>query len=203
MPNEIADQFLQGAAQAQATDAEIGARIRSLRRAKGLRLTEVAAQTGLSIGYLSQVERGISSPSLRVLTTIAAPLGITYAELFRTGAADTASDSIVVRRAERGSLGLRGTGMEKQLLSPPGGSRLNLYEVVLQPGGASGEDLYVHGGEEAGLILEGEMELTVEDRTWRLQTGDSFRFASGRPHRFRNPGAVTARVLWVNVSEPL
>ncbi|WP_460449671.1 cupin domain-containing protein [Alsobacter sp. SYSU BS001988] len=202
MPHEIARQDDAEAPPGRAADAEVGARIRALRQARGLRLAEVAARTGLSIGYLSQVERGISSPSLRVLTTLAAPLGVTYADLFRPAAAGAPGDSVVVRRDERNSLGLWRTGIEKQLLSPAAGSRLNLYEVVLEPGGTSGDELYVHGGEEAGLVLEGEMRLTVEDQSWRLRAGDSFRFASSRPHRFDNPGPRVARVVWVNVADP-
>jgi transcriptional regulator with XRE-family HTH domain len=202
MPNETARRGdSAGAPPGRAADAEVGARIRALRQEKGLRLAEVAARTGLSIGYLSQIERGISSPSLRVLTTLAAPLGISYAELFRPAPADAPRDSVVVRRDERNSLGLWRTGIEKQLLSPPAGSPLTLYEVVLKPGGTSGEELYVHGGEEAGLVLEGEMDLTVENQSWRLRAGDSFRFASSRPHRFDNPGRRVARVLWVNVAD--
>ena len=69
----------------------------------------------------------------------------------------------------------------------------------LEPGGSTGDELYTHDGEEAGLVLEGEMILTVDAETWTLQRGDSFRFASRRPHRFSNPdNHAKAVVLWVN-----
>ena len=71
--------------------------------------------------------------------------------------------------------------------------------VHLEPGGNTGDELYTHDGEEAGLVLEGEMTLTVDAETWSLKTGDSFRFASRRPHRFSNPAEdAKAVVLWVN-----
>jgi transcriptional regulator with XRE-family HTH domain len=183
------------------THAQIGARIRSLRRERGLRLAEIAAQTGFSIGYLSQIERGISSPSLRVLTTLASSLGISYPVLFRPSPRESLLDAVVVRRHERGRLSLWRTGVEKQLLSPAPGGRLSLYEVILEPGGTSGDEYYVHQGEEAGVVLQGAVEIFVEDRTWRLGAGDSFCFASDRPHRFRNAGEETARVIWVNVAD--
>ena len=72
--------------------------------------------------------------------------------------------------------------------------------VGIEPGGTTGDEDYVHGGEEAGLVIEGTLELHVEGRTWRLEPGDSFRFASDRPHRFGNPADTPALVLWVNVT---
>jgi len=184
-----------------AVDVAVGQRIRDLRRSRKLSLETIAARTDLSIGFLSQIERGLSSPSLRVLATIADVLGIGIAGLF--GAAETAaagSDAIVTREQQRAELNLWRTGISKQLLSPSGSEgRLNLFLVHMEPGGSTGDELYTHDGEEAGLVLEGEMILTVDAESWTLRTGDSFRFASRRPHRFSNPSdKAKAVVLWVN-----
>ena len=184
-----------------AVDVAVGQRIRDLRRSRKLSLETIAARTDLSIGFLSQIERGLSSPSLRVLATIANVLGVVIAGLF--GAAETAaagSDAIVTREQQRAELNLWRTGISKQLLSPSGSEgRLNLFLVHMEPGGSTGDELYTHDGEEAGLVLEGEMILTVDAESWTLRTGDSFRFASRRPHRFSNPSNKTkAVVLWVN-----
>ena len=102
-----------------AVDVAVGQRIRDLRRSRKLSLETIAARTDLSIGFLSQIERGLSSPSLRVLATIADVLGIGIAGLF--GAAETAaagSDAIVTREQQRAELNLWRTGISKQLLSP-------------------------------------------------------------------------------------
>ena len=184
-----------------AVDVAVGQRIRDLRRSRKLSLETIAARTDLSIGFLSQIERGLSSPSLRVLATIADVLGIGIAGLF--GAAETAaagSDAIVTREQQRAELNLWRTGISKQLLSPSGSEgRLNLFLVHMEPDGSTGDELYTHDGEEAGLVLEGEMILTVDAESWTLRTGDSFRFASRRPHRFSNPSdKAKAVVLWVN-----
>jgi transcriptional regulator with XRE-family HTH domain len=189
------------AAAAGAPDVEVGQRIRELRRTRGFSLETVAARTDLSIGFLSQIERGLSSPSLRVLATIADTLGVGIAALFGTKAGEEgASDGVVIRERERAELKLWRTGISKQLLNPAGGDgRLNLFLVHMEPGGSTGDELYTHDGEEAGLVLEGEMTLTVDAETWTLKTGDSFRFASRRPHRFSNPSdARKSVVLWVN-----
>ena len=158
-------------------------------------------RTDLSIGFLSQIERGLSSPSLRVLATLADVLGVGIAALFGSKPSDDpASGGVVTRQLQRAELKLWRTGISKQLLSPAGTeNRLNLFLVHLEPGGNTGDELYTHDGEEAGLVLEGEMTLTVDAETWSLKTGDSFRFASRRPHRFSNPAEdAKAVVLWVN-----
>ncbi len=184
-----------------AVDVAVGQRIRDLRRSRKLSLEVVAGRTDLSIGFLSQIERGLSSPSLRVLATIADVLGVGIAGLFgATETAGTGSDAIVTREQQRAELNLWRTGISKQLLSPSGSDgRLNLFLVHMEPGGSTGDELYTHDGEEAGLVIEGEMNLTVDAESWTLKQGDSFRFASRRPHRFSNPsGKAKAVVLWVN-----
>jgi transcriptional regulator with XRE-family HTH domain len=188
-----------------AMDLEVGRRIRELRRARQLSLETVVARTDLSIGFVSQIERGLSSPSLRVLATLADVLGVGIAALFgATPSGDDASGGVVTRQLQRAELKLWRTGISKQLLSPAGAeNRLNLFLVHMEPGGSTGDELYTHDGEEAGLVLEGEMMLTVDAETWSLKTGDSFRFASRRPHRFSNPADdAKAVVLWVNCVSP-
>jgi transcriptional regulator with XRE-family HTH domain len=183
-----------------AADAAVGARARAIRREKGLLLDEAARRMGVSIGYLSQIERGLSSPSLRVLLKLAETLGASWADLFsQPGAAGASSPEPVVRAHERGELALWRTGVTKQLLTPSTGSALHLYMMEFAPGASSGEELYAHAGEEAGLVLEGVLTLTVETQSWTLTEGDSYRFVSHRPHRFHNDSPVRARVLSINV----
>jgi len=184
-----------------AMDLAVGQRLRDLRRQANLSLETVAARSALSVGFLSQVERGLSSPSLRVLATLADVLGVGIAALFGTTAGNGHGPrGIVTRAVERAELKLWRTGVSKQLLHPTGSDgKLTLFMVHMEPGGSTGDELYTHDGEEAGLVLEGTMTLTVDAETWTLMTGDSFRFESRRPHRFGNPSKqAKATVLWVN-----
>src|SRR3954471_10518587 len=137
-----------------AMDVAVGRRIRDLRRIRQFSLETVAARTELSIGFLSQIERGLSSPSLRVLATLADVLGVGIAALFGASPnADGASDQIVTRGLQRPELKLWRTGVSKQLLSPASAdNKLNLFLVHLEPGGSTGDELYTHDGEEAGLV---------------------------------------------------
>ena len=179
-------------------DREIGARLRQLRRERRLSLEELAARTGLSIGFLSQIERGLSSPTLRVLAGVADALGVAISELF-PAKQPHADATTIVRQAERNELQLWRSGIRKQLLTPHAdSSKLNLYLVEMEPGASTGDELYIHNGEEAGLVLGGTMLLSVESESWVLQEGDSFRFLSSRPHRFANGHDGVTRVLWVN-----
>ena len=184
----------------EAADVAIGLRARALRRAKGLRLQDTARRMGVSIGYLSQIERGLSSPSLRVLMKLAETLGASWADLFSpSGETSAATPAPVVRASERGELLLWRAGVTKQLLTPASGSALQLYLMEFAPGASTGEELYSHAGEEAGLVLEGALTLTIETRSWTLREGDSYRFLSRRPHRFENASCGRARVLSINV----
>lgn len=154
----------------------------------------------VSIGYLSQIERGLSSPSLRVLVKLAETLGAPIASLF-TPTGDSAfagTPPVVTRAQERSELFVWRSGVTKQLLTPAGDGGLSVFLVELAPHADSGEELYTHAGEEAGFVLEGQLSLTVEGEIWRLSRGDSFRFRSSRPHRFANPTRKSARVLWIN-----
>ena len=131
-----------------AADLAVGQRLRALRRERAQTLKAVAAGTGLSIGYLSQVERGLSSPSLRALTQVADLLGVGLGALFG-GPGPPEADGIVTRAGERAALTLWRAGISKQLLTQGDGS-LSLFLMQLAPGASTGDEALVHDGEEAG-----------------------------------------------------
>ena len=137
-----------------------------------------------------------------MLATLADVLGVGIAALFGSKPGDDpASGGVVTRPLQRAELKLWRTGISKQLLSPAGTeNRLNLFLVQLEPGGSTGDELYTHDGEEAGLVLEGEDDTHVYAETWSLKTGDSFRFHQPPPApRFSNPDRwPQSVVLWVN-----
>ena len=181
-----------------AHDKAVGAHIRALRKRKHVSLQTLSAASGLSIGYLSQIERGISSASIRALALITDGLGSGLDAIFlpATGA-PARTDAFAFRVAERRGLGFWRDGIEKELLTPGEGHALNLYMVHIAPGGVSGTSEYVHAGEEAGFILTGELLLCVDGQEMTLLEGDAFRFKSHRPHRFSNQGAAPCVVLWI------
>lgn len=189
----------QSSASADAQKTGIGIQLRQRRRVKGLTLIELSKQAGLSVGLLSQIERGISSPSLKSMTQICTALGIPLSWLFDSGpTANPTEKGLVVRRGARRRLDLGTYGVTKELLSPDLGGEMQIYLVSIRPGGQSGPETYTHRGEEGGLVLTGTLELTVDGRIVLLYEGDSFRFSSSLAHRFSNPGATQANVVWAN-----
>lgn len=180
-------------------DVRLGRRIRALRLERELGLAEVAQQAGISVGALSQIERGISSLRVRVLWPLAAALGVEPHSLV-ADSGEKSGDLYVVRALGRRDLPVRSDRMRKQLLSPPGAVLTGLL-VEVDPGGGTGES-YSHAGHEFGLVRKGEVELTIDGVVYLLKTGDSFAFKSTLKHSFRNRGNEPCEIVWINTAKP-
>jgi transcriptional regulator with XRE-family HTH domain len=174
----------------------LGQQIRSLRQSQAVTLARLAERTGLSIGHLSQVERGLSTPTIRQLQAISTGLGVRIGWFFQPDPEPERATATIVRATQRRELRYAGLGMTDHLLTPSLEGRLELLLSTLEPGATSGEEPYSHEGEEAGLVLEGTLELWIDCEHHLLEQGDSFAFASTRSHRYRNPGKTTTRVVW-------
>ena len=174
----------------------VGSEIRSLRNARDITLQDLSAATRLSIGYLSQIERGISSPTIDALYAISRALGVTISWFFKpSDEASAIERDIVVRAGHRRQLKF-GSGIIDELLSPNLDRQLELLRCTFPPGATSGDVAYAHRGEEAGIVISGRLEVWVADKHFVLEEGDSFAFESHLPHRYRNPGRTKAVVIW-------
>jgi transcriptional regulator with XRE-family HTH domain len=176
--------------------AAIGEQLRELRQVKGLTLREVADKAGISVSYLSQLERNQSRLPIGVLKRISDALGVHMNWFFQGQAqGDPAESDIVVRADKRRRMSFTGLGISEQLLSPNLSGPLEMLLSTIAPG-ADSED-YAHDGAEAGLVLSGTLDLWVSGRHFRLCEGDSFSFKSTEVHRCANPGTEPTRVVWV------
>lgn len=173
-----------------------GARLRALRTKHGLSLRKAAAAAGVSIAYLSLVERGLATPTVALLQRIAAAYGGTLLEFFGDGATDGVERKLV-RAGERRRLhGFDRVIMEDLVRFPDAALQVEIFTV--QPGGGSGGD-YAHDGEEAIFVLEGRVQVWLDaTERYDLEAGDTLYFWSTQMHRWHNPGAVPARLFWVN-----
>lgn len=175
---------------------QIGAQIRELRKAKGMTLQVLSDASGLSIGYLSQLERGRSTLTIGNLKLLADQLGVHMNWFFQDAPEPPAEElGVVVRKNRRRRLSFTNLGIQEELLSPNLAGPLELLLSTLEPGADSGD--YSHEGAEAGLVIQGELELWVGGRRFLLETGDSFSFRSTEVHRCRNPGREPTQVVWV------
>lgn len=181
----------------------LGARLRELRNEKKMTLAELSSKSQVSIGMLSHIERGQTSPSLKTLERLRLTLEVPLALFFEREEPKPANEGTVVRAAARAQLPFKKLGLVKELLSPPGHSGLEMLMLVIEPGGSSGPEPWTRQGEKAGLVLEGTFELHVGERSHVLERGDSFQFDGRQPHFFRNVAEGRARVLWIIKSEEL
>ncbi|HVX74894.1 MAG TPA: XRE family transcriptional regulator [Bradyrhizobium sp.] len=181
-------------------DRRLGQRLRMLRRERKLSVQTLAEAAALSAGMVSQIERGLSTPSLRSLRLLGIALGVPISWFFATPDHPTPSGSpYIVHRDDRRLLRLTSTGVMKELLSPDtDGRRMEMYELTIEAGGSSGVDFYNHEGEKAGVVVAGSLRLWLRDELFTLEEGDSFQFPSLIPHRFENPGKHLTRILWIN-----
>jgi transcriptional regulator with XRE-family HTH domain len=174
---------------------KIGREIRGLRKARGLTLSELAEKSGLSIGYLSLLERDRATPSINALHAISRALGVTISWFFDANAAPVEERGFVVRRARRRRLEFS-AGIVDELLSPSLEGSLELLASRFPPGASSGDAPYTHNGEEAGVVVRGTLELWADGKHFVLKAGDSFGFPSSLPHRYCNPGSEETEVIW-------
>jgi transcriptional regulator with XRE-family HTH domain len=174
--------------------------IRALRKARGLTLTEIGARLKRSVGWLSQVERGISLPSLADLRAFADIFGVPLGLFFGHDAESDEERGVVVRAGRRRSLGTSESGLVEELLSPDLGGSFEMLRSVFAPGAELAETA-LRKSEEAGYVVSGRFDIEIDGVWHRLGRGDSFRFAA-KPFRWKNPGKEPAVVIWV-VSPPV
>ncbi|MCC7049745.1 MAG: cupin domain-containing protein [Alphaproteobacteria bacterium] len=187
-------------------DLWMGIQLRSLRKAKQMSLVQVAEAAGLSIGMVSQIERGLASPSIKSLRKLGDALGVPVGWFFHPqGGGRPSERETIVRREDRRQLRLATAATHElvamELLTPDLSGDIELLLLTLEPGFDSGP-AHQHRGQEAGLVLTGALELRVGDDQFVVNQGDSFRFSSSDPHRYANASERTTQVVWI-LSPPL
>jgi len=171
--------------------AAIGHQLRRLRTKRKVSLAAVAAAAGISVGFLSALERSQMTASVGTLRRLA--------RYYRTNILDffdaTELNTRLVRPPKRKVLEA-GPGVRMELLA--WGNKVmepHLFRIAPQAG--SGES-YAHEGEEFLFVLRGELQIALDGEEYHLKRGDSFYFESATPHHWKNPGRSETWLLWVN-----
>lgn len=180
----------------------LGQRIRSIRLQQNMTLQELSTLCQVSVAMLSHIERGRSSPSIKVLDRIRFGLGVPFGAFFeqKEHFRPELEAHVIMRREQRPVLRFDATGLTKELLSPARGTQLEMMELRLQPHGHSGEEPWRRVGEKCGMVLAGTLALTLGSTSYDLREGDAFQFDSSIPHSFQNTFTGESRVMWIILS---
>ena len=177
------------------TTATLGADIRALRKSRGLTLTDMADTLNRSVGWLSQVERDMSEPSISDLRQIDAALDVPMSMLFGHASAPALEQGYVVRAGARRPMGSGEEGLFEELLSPDLTDDFEMVHSTFQPNSKMQTPAQCPT-QEVGYIISGQLDLTIGTRKFTVGPGDSFRFR-GEPYQWANPYAEPAVAIWV------
>ena len=172
----------------------IGSRIRSVRQAQRLTIDQVAESTGLTKGFLSRVERDLTSPSVASLVTLCQVLSLDVGDLF------TQPDTHVVRLSEAPRISLGGEGIVEQLVTARSERRLQMIRAVIEPRGEGETELYSVDCEVEVLnVISGKFILIFANERFELDAGDTVTFPGREPHSWINPTDEQTVVTWTLV----
>jgi transcriptional regulator with XRE-family HTH domain len=194
------------ARQADHEALELGHLIRALRLERNLTLTAVAQAAGVSASLISQVERGLATPSISALRRIAGALNVPIAALFlgkpepSDGESDRGGRRLIVRRHERKGLHVPGSKVVYEQLTPDLNRKVEFLWIEYKPGSITHPDPMSHPGEENAICLQGSVVVTIDDQEFELSEGDSISFESGWPHQVEN--RTSRRAVLVSAITP-
>lgn len=182
-------------------DFDVGARLRDLRVQSGLSQRQLAEAAGVPHGQISMIETNKSSPSVSSLRKILGGLSIGMTEFFEPDVQK--EDQPFFTPSELRDLTSRlypeQTNTDGKItLKQVGNARLHNLQILhesYEPGADTGEDMLEHPASEGGIVVSGEIEVTVRDHVFVLKAGDSYLFDSRDPHRFRNISDRPATVI--------
>ncbi|WP_181707865.1 cupin domain-containing protein [Chthonobacter rhizosphaerae] len=172
---------------------DVGGRLRAVREARGLSQRQLARMAGISNATISQIESNAINPSVGALKRILDALPMPLADFFAT---TDAPAKVFYRAGELTEIG-RGGVSYRQVGTDLTGKALQILTERYQPGADSGRIPLKHQGEEAGVIIRGQLEVTVGDQRAVLGPGDAYYFSSSEPHRFRNVGPEPCELVSV------
>ena len=179
----------------QAPDAATRRLGEEIRRARTGRYTvnELAKKAGVSVGLLSQVERGLGNPSFKTLSKIAGALDLRIGQLVESATTDRTAG--VVRKEDRTQFRFGSEGLVYELLTPSLHGRLEMLQTTVPPGFSNESDPFRHEGEECVLLLTGELSVDIDGDRHTLGAGDAITYDSGRPHWWQNATDEPAQIV--------
>ncbi|MCG2620978.1 cupin domain-containing protein [Arthrobacter sp. I2-34] len=172
----------------------IGSRIRAARQGQRLTIEQVAESTGLTKGFLSRVERDLTSPSVASLVTLCQVLAVPIGNLF------VDPETYLTRRGEGPRVSLGGEGIHEKLLTPRHERRLQIIRAVIEPRGHGESELYAVDCDVDVLhVVSGRITVVFSSERYELDAGDTLTFPGREPHTWANETDQKAVVVWTLV----
>ena len=174
------------------SSVDVGARLKALRIKGGFTQRDLAGKAGVTNGMISMIEQNKHSPSVATLNRLTDALGLSFAEFFSIALPEAPrvfylkEELVALTEGKVRFMVVAGERPEKAL---------QILHEVYEPGGDTGATMLTHKGEEGGLVLSGQIELTVGDQRRVLGPGDAYYFESTIPHRFRNVGKTASVII--------
>jgi transcriptional regulator with XRE-family HTH domain len=163
---------------------DVGERLRNVRKAKGVSQRELAKRVGVTNSTISLIEQNRVSPSVASLKKVLDGIPMTLSDFFTMDVEPNEDHYFYLREQQpdigQGNLNYFLIGADHQ------NRNITLLREVYEPGSDTGEDMISHEGEECGIVIEGEVEVTVGDIVKILSEGEGYYFSTNKPHRFRN-----------------
>lgn len=182
----------------QSDAVQVGETLRLRRQMRGLSLKQVAEPAGISVGMLSQVERGLAAPSIKTLRAICSAMDMPVNWLFhRDHDPDNQANEFIVQQNCRRTLTYQDGALVKELLTPDTQPQIQMLRFVMEAGADSGEPYSNAEGGKCGLVLSGTLGLELDGNPFTVNTGDSFAFPAQAMVRFWTIGDATCEVIWV------
>ncbi|MGC1504335.1 MAG: cupin domain-containing protein [Sulfitobacter sp.] len=174
----------------------VGKRLQELRKSHGLSQRELAARAGLTNGTISLIEQNKTSPSVASLKSLLDAIPMSIAEFFANLEEEPQptyfykADEFIEIAPQSG-----GPAVSLRQLGNASTHALQILDETYPPQADTGPEWLTHAGEEAGIVISGEIEITVADQVKVLRVGEGYLFDSRLPHRFRNISDTTCRIF--------
>ena len=165
---------------------DVGKRLSEVRKKSGISQRELAKRAGVTNSTISMIEKNSVSPSVSSLKKVLSGLPMSLMEFFDSEESSRVDTPVVYNSED--FLDTSSPGLDWKLIGKAFPNRQMSFIIEkLSPGADTGEDMYMHEGEEAGFVLSGKMELTVDGEVYIVEAGQGYYFDSRKEHRFRNP----------------
>ncbi|QFT31688.1 XRE family transcriptional regulator [Roseibium porphyridii] len=180
--------------------SSLGEDIRALRTARKMTLEDLANRLGRSVGWLSQVERDISTPRMSDLREIADAFGVQVSLFFGSTDGPENESGKVVRAKARRVIGERDAGLLETLISPDLTDNFEMIHSTFQPGSSRDKPIQ-RPTQEVAYLISGKLDIWLDDEPFTVAAGDSFRIRNAA-YRWSNPYSEPAIAIWV-ISPPV